>query len=147
MPSIGNMEGHWNICSAVLAAKCFSKEAGAVLSFSSFEYLGSLTALYDTVCMAQCFPRMHRRHSRVAKVLQRFMFHIICWLLTAFQYFKELQSCSKRKGSTCQNNVTLEKTSPCYIFAAFLCITLIANYFVFLHKMMIFDIIRQSWSP
>lgn len=49
MPSIGNMEGHWDICSAGLAAKCFSKEAGAVLFLSSFDYLVSVTALYETV--------------------------------------------------------------------------------------------------
>lgn len=71
-------------------------EAGAVLSFSSFDYLVSLIALYETECKAQCFSRMCRWHSRVAKVLQRFMFHIICRLLTAFWYFKELQSYSKR---------------------------------------------------
>lgn len=46
MLSVGNMEGHWNICSVALAVKCFSKEAGVVLSFSSFDYLASLTSLY-----------------------------------------------------------------------------------------------------
>lgn len=142
MSSIGNMEGHWNICSAVLAAKRFSKEAGAVLSV--FDYLVSLTALCEAVCKAQCSSRMCRQHSRIAKVLQRFMFHIICWLLTSFQYFKELQSFSKRKGSTCQNIHNFEKDSSCLYFSALLCITLIANYFVFLHKMMMFAITGQS---
>lgn len=46
MSSVENMEGHQNICSAAFMGKCFSKEAGVVLSFSSFGYLASLTSLY-----------------------------------------------------------------------------------------------------
>lgn len=78
MPSVGNTEGHQNIGSTAFAGKCFSKEAGVVLSFSSFDYLVSLTSLYVRLCKAQRLSRMRKRHSRVARVLQRFVFHIIC---------------------------------------------------------------------
>lgn len=50
MSSVGNTEGHRNICSIALAVKCFSKEAGVVLSFSSFDYLVGLTSLYVRLC-------------------------------------------------------------------------------------------------
>lgn len=43
MSSVENMEDHQNICSIAFTARRFPKEAGVVLSFSSFDYLASLT--------------------------------------------------------------------------------------------------------
>lgn len=80
MSSIGNMEGHWDICSAVLAAKRFSKEAGAVLSFNSFDYLVSLTALYETVCKAQCFSGTQTAQQGSKSTAEVYISH---YLLTA----------------------------------------------------------------
>lgn len=54
MSSAENVEGHQNICSAVFTGKCFSKEAGVVLSFSSFGYLAGFTSLYVSLHAKPC---------------------------------------------------------------------------------------------
>lgn len=100
MSSVGNMEGHWNICSVALAVKCFSKEAGVVLSFSSFDYLVSLTSLYVRLYAK---PSASQECADGAAGQQKycrglcFMLFVDCWL--HFSISKNSRADSKRKGS------------------------------------------------